>query len=120
MPNLEEYTYPEGGTLRAHVVTPETAGESVTVVGGSSLVTVPGIVLLETERPGVYDTLPGSEWEKMNMTSPTAENTVVAPIDEEEEDGRKGVQRDWRYRHCRAGYDHRFSPNVRSGYPRYG
>jgi hypothetical protein len=53
-------------TVRAHVVTKDTAGE-VTTRTGNQNVSV-GQVLVETDRPGVYDVLSADEWDSTDYS----------------------------------------------------
>ncbi len=82
---LEEYRDDNGNTVMAHVVTEETAGEEVQVIGGTAVKTYVGIVVLATDRPGVYDTVPASTFTLSRATAP--EPAFPSPVSDPEPDG---------------------------------
>lgn len=66
-------------TTRAHVVTKDTARE-VTVRGMGQVNVGVGTVLVETDRPGVYDTISKKDWDAsgyMDASAPTAVPTAT-------------------------------------------
>ncbi len=75
-PEFEEYRNPGGFKTNAFVLTEP--GE-YNLVGYSGAVTLPaGAVLIETPRPGQYDTVSAKDWDDMDM-SPVNAPVVTDP-----------------------------------------
>lgn len=76
-------------TTRAHVVTSDTAGE-VNVRGLGAQNVPAGSVLVETDRPGVYDVITGKDWESMGLASASAVPVPSMPAADETGDDEDG------------------------------
>lgn len=82
---FREYVNDNGGEVRAHIVTEETAG-TVTVVGGSAYDAAPGDVLFATERGDVFDVGNGDALDGYTDVTESREDTEGDQGDEETED----------------------------------
>lgn len=68
MIQFDEYSNDVGFTVRAHIVTDETAGMYVLSTSSHELFVPSGAVIVEGTRPNVYDVVSGSDWETMGMS----------------------------------------------------
>lgn len=79
-----EYEAADGGsTVKAHVVTEETAGEVFTRVGTQNVSA--GDVIVATERPEVFDVMSADQWNNTGYAD-TAGSAFDAGSDDNSED----------------------------------